>query len=132
MSDWDLYKQTCFLMAQPLAPELSFAVITAHNPQGDKVSDTYNRLLDYRLQQDIVRLNVPYRELWGSAPDLSHREKSWAVLADKSIMLTLARAYQQNAIYWVDANQLYLTPCLLKDQSEEHIGTFSQRVIVSA
>ncbi|GAA5215989.1 DUF3293 domain-containing protein [Corallincola platygyrae] len=128
---WELYKHTKFVMAQPLSASLSFAVITAHNPRGEVMSEAYNRFLDQCLQQDIASLNTPYRSVWGSAPDFSHNERSWAVLADKNTAVELAKQYQQNAIYWINQNQLYLTPCMMSQQNEVHLGEFDRRVVVT-
>jgi hypothetical protein len=37
--------------------------------------------------------------------------------------------FEQNAIYWVEAGQLYLVPALLR-QNEEYLGLYSERQIV--
>jgi hypothetical protein len=129
---WELYKTTQFVIAQPLSSELNFAILTAQNPKGICQSEAQNRYLDYALQQDIQRLNVPYRSMWGCAPDYSHRERSWAIVADKQPLIALAKLYQQNAIYWVEEDRLYLLPCLLQGFQAEYLGHYSERQRVAS
>lgn len=37
----------------------------------------------------------------------------------------LAKKWQQNAIYWVEDNQLYLVPVLIKGFKKQRLGKFS-------
>jgi len=126
---WKVYQHTVFLMAQPLSKAVSFAIVTACNPAGKNCSDAYNQCLDKRLQASILALGCPFRSLVGASPDLSHREKSWALLLDKHEAIQLAEAYQQNAIFWVEQDQLSLIPVLLAPWVEETpMGSFCARV----
>jgi len=123
---WSLYQQTEFLLMQNISPAASFAIITAHNPRGKLLSRCQNRLRDRQLLADIEALGVPYRALVGASPDLSHKEKSWAVFMDASTIMTLAEKYQQNAIYYVEQDKLTLLPCLMPGP-ELLLGSFRSR-----
>jgi len=126
---WGLYQHTVFLMSQPLSKTISFAIVTACNPAGKSCSDAHNLCLDKRLQASILALRCPFRALVGASPDLSHQEKSWALLVDKPEAIRLAEAYQQNAIYWVEQDRLLLTPVLLAPLVEETpLGSFRARL----
>ena len=124
---WQLYKQTVFLLEQPLNSQLSFAIITAYNPQGQQCNLGYNHSQDNKLQADIDILGCVYRKLWGCSPALDYAEKSWMISTDKTTAIKLAEKYQQNALYWVEQGELLLLPCLLKMKSEESIGAFDTR-----
>ncbi|WP_394201194.1 DUF3293 domain-containing protein [Shewanella waksmanii] len=124
---WQCYQQTQFLFTQPLSAQLSFAIITAHNPQGKILSSCQNRLLDRKLQREIEKLDYPYRATVGTSVDRSHMEKSWAIAIDKPAAVALGLAFKQNAIYFVENDTLQLVPCLLT-HTETNIGRFSSRV----
>ncbi|MFV7768971.1 DUF3293 domain-containing protein [Shewanella marisflavi] len=124
---WQCYQQTQFLLTQPFSSSLSFAIITAYNPKGKNLSPSQNRLLDKQLQRHILRLQYPYRALIGASTDRGHMEKSWAVSLDKTDAVELGKVFNQNAIYFVDNDELYLVPCLV-DYEELGLGKFSSRV----
>ncbi|EDQ02677.1 hypothetical protein KT99_05912 [Shewanella benthica KT99] len=128
---WQHYQETEFLFTQTLSSQLSFAIITAHNPQGQILSSCQNRLLDRQLLLAIEKFNRPYRAVVGTSRDRTHMEKSWAVAIDKLSAAYLGLKFKQNAIYFVDNNQLALVPCLFSQaehQQELIIGDFSDRV----
>ncbi|QSX42520.1 DUF3293 domain-containing protein [Shewanella cyperi] len=123
---WSLYQQTEFLLMQNISPAASFAIITAHNPRGELLSECQNRLRDRQLLADIEALGVPYRAMVGTSPDLQHKEKSWAVFMEAGDVLALAEKYQQNAIYYVEQDRLKLLPCLMPGP-ELQLGSFRSR-----
>lgn len=127
---WQCYQNARFLFTQPLSCEVSFAIITAHNPKGEILSACQNRLLDRQLQHEIEQLRQPYRAMVGTSVDHSHMEKSWAVSTTKDSALHLGRMFNQNAIYYVEHDKLQLVPCLLSPlhHKEQLIGHFSSRV----
>ncbi|MCG9754897.1 DUF3293 domain-containing protein [Shewanella insulae] len=124
---WQCYQQTQFLLTQPFSPSLSFAIITAHNPKGQHLSPSQNRLLDKQLQRHIQRLQYPYRALIGASADRVHMEKSWAISIDKVTAVELGKVFNQNAIYFVEEDELQLVPCLV-EYDELTLGQFSARV----
>ncbi|EWH10021.1 hypothetical protein DS2_09522 [Catenovulum agarivorans DS-2] len=127
---WQVYKSVYFELSQPLSAQLDFAIVTAHNPLGQICSAGQNATLDRLLQAEIVALSVPYRSLVGCDLQKSHMEKSWAVAVDKAVAIQLAKNYQQNALYWVSCDQLYLVPAMIGDgYRQELVGRFSDRVV---
>ena len=128
---WQYYQETEFLFTQTLSSQLSFAIITAHNPKGQILTSCQNRLLDRQLLLAIEKFNRHYRAVVGASRDRTHMEKSWAVAIDKLSAAHLGLKFKQNAIYFVDNNQLALVPCLFSQaeyQEELIIGDFSKRV----
>lgn len=131
MDLWESYKSSVFICYQPLGDAINFAIISAQNPAGAVQHPQHNLRLDCELETHLDLYQLPYRALLGCSPDLSFQEKSWAVLCEKSRALELARQFQQNAIYWVEAGQLYLVPALWRGE-EEYLGLYQQRQIVLA
>ena len=129
MNLWQSYKETIFLCHQGLAPGVSFAIISGQNPAGQVTHTLFNQLLDKKLQQRLQQLGCPYRSVIGAAPDYSFQEKSWLVFCDKALGIALAEEFTQNAIYWVERNELYLVPVLLAGQ-EEYLGSFASRLVL--
>lgn len=127
---WEDYQKTHFLLTQQLNPAFSFAIVTAHNPLGSKLTPCQNRLLDRALQRKILEYRSPYRSLIGAAPDLSHMEKSWAVFIDKEQALELGREFRQLAIYYVNNGFLSLISCSKNAIKEVDIGAFHHRQIL--
>ncbi|MEL4439818.1 DUF3293 domain-containing protein [Shewanella algae] len=123
---WQYYQSACFLLTQSFSSAVPFAIVTAHNPLGQKLTSCQNRLLDRQLQHDIDKLGIPYRAIIGAADDLSHMEKSWALFLDKAAAIELASKYRQNALYYVDSGLLTLVPCL-KGEREVALGQFAAR-----
>ena len=127
---WQCYQDVHFLFTQPLSANISFAIITAHNPNGKVLTSCQNGLLDRKLQHEIEKLRQPYRAMMGTSSDRRHMEKSWAVSTDKASAVFLGRKFHQNAIYFVEHDQLQLIPCLFSSTQykEQIIGHFSSRV----
>ena len=126
---WHFYKATQFLLTQQIASHLSFAIITACNPNGKALSQSQNRLRDRELLHSIENLNCPYRTVIGAARDMSHFEKSWAVFVEKQQAIQLGEEFVQNAIYYVNQGELILVPVLMQAQ-EESLGMFHRRTNV--
>jgi|GEM_PF-1197117 len=122
--NWRLYQQTVFLLPdgyQPLLDQEKFAIITATNPLGDSGgTDQTEKFLEDLRQKDLEHYPIT-----GCSPDLTHREESFGIVIPLKVALELCRDYQQDAIFWVDKDQLELV-----DQSgfRETLGRFSERV----
>ncbi len=125
---WHCYQAPLFLLTQALSPDLSFAVITAHNPAAGVLTPSQNRLRDRQLLHEIELLGRPYRALVGAAPDLSYMEKSWAVVVDKACALQLGQKFNQYAIYMVEQGKVTLVPCMLTGFEEVCLGRFNDHV----
>ena len=131
MDLWDNYKTSVFLCHQPLGDQINFAIISAQNPAGNTEHPYLNLRRDKEFQACLNQHKLPYRSVIGSAPDHSFQEKSWIVLCEKNKAITLAKQFEQNAIYWVEQGELFLVPVLLA-QHEESLGNFSERLVLLA
>ncbi|WP_298772518.1 DUF3293 domain-containing protein [uncultured Shewanella sp.] len=124
---WQCYQETEFFFTQALSPQLSFAIITAHNPKGVILSSSQNRLLDKKLQNELEHLGLLYREIMGASVDLCHMEKSWAIAVEREIGVEIGLKFNQNAIYYVETDMLKLIPCLFQ-KKEICLGSFSKKM----
>lgn len=129
MDLWENYKTSVFLCHQSLGDQIDFAIISAQNPKGEIYPLQHNLTLSREFETHLNDLHLPYRTLIGASPDLTFQEKSFAVLCDKASALDMALQFEQNAIYWVEAGQLFLVPALMP-QNEEYLGLYCQRQIV--
>lgn len=129
MSLWQSYQCSIFLSHQALSAAIDCAIISAQNPAGQPAHPQLNLRRDKELQAWLNKYRLPYRSVIGSSPDLSFQEKSWLVVCDKTQAITLARQFEQNAIYWVEQGVLYLVPVLLTEQ-EVCLGSFEERLVV--
>ena len=129
MDLWENYKSSVFLCHQSLGDQIDFAIISAQNPKGEIYPLQHNLTLNREFETHLNDLHLPYRTLIGASPDLTFQEKSFAVLCDKASALDMALQFEQNAIYWVEAGQLFLVPALMP-QNEEYLGLYCQRQIV--
>lgn len=127
MELWQLYQNTVFLMPKTPSRRLAFAIVTAHNPRGKALGEEANHYRDQRLEAELLGAGFHPLPLWGCSPDLKHREKSWAVVMAKARAVELGLRLEQNAIYWVEQDRLYLVPCLLTED-ECCLGRFSERL----
>ncbi|WKE64827.1 DUF3293 domain-containing protein [Gallaecimonas kandeliae] len=132
MELWDAYQNTVFLMQRPPSRRLSFAIVTAYNPRGKALCEAANHYRDQRLEAELKATGQHPQPLWGCSPDFQHREKSWALVMPKEQAVQLGWRLEQNAIYYVEHDVLYLVPCLMEDQEESRLGLFSERLFEQA
>ncbi|WP_406666322.1 DUF3293 domain-containing protein [Gallaecimonas sp. GXIMD1310] len=127
MTLWASYENAVFMMPKPFPKRWDFAVITACNPRSKVLSDQFNDSRDRQLEAELDLAGLDARPLWGCSPDWQYREKSWAVRMSQAQAEALGRRLEQNAIYWVSQDLLYLVPCLLHSRETCVLGRFSER-----
>jgi hypothetical protein len=126
-----LYATTVFKLAKQVTLPTSFAIITAHNPQGVICDATTNAQYNLALKR-LLTTHSEVKKLQpiiGCAPDMSHQEASFLVDLPKGTAITLAKQFKQNAIFWVEEDQLSIVPVMLHAVSETAIGSFKARLV---
>ena len=138
-----LYSETVFKLIQQFKLPQSFAIITAHNPEGVICNININNFHDADLRKflstkrqctigseptedEFIRNTYP---IIGCSPDMSHQEESYAIEAPKNRAYEIAEKFKQNAFFWVEKGQLSIVPVKLKGVDELSIGTFKSRII---
>ena len=119
----DLYATTVFLCPETV-PYEQFAVVTACNPSGQILPENENKKLNILLKRQITQYD--YIELVGASPDLLHQEASFAIHMPLSKAKQLAIEFHQNAIFWVQNNEVYIESAGLYFH-QVAIGSFEQR-----
>lgn len=59
--------------------------------------------------------------------DFTYYEPSLAILLTQSEAINLAKDVEQNAIYWIENDGLWLLPVLMPRHYAEYLGRFSPR-----
>jgi len=125
MDFYSIYQKVTFLVPEPPLPKESFAIITAHNPRGTILNTEDNFLLNQKLLEQLQ--DYKYTLITGCSLDLKHQEASFAVICNKEQAIELARQFEQNAIYWVEKEELWLLPVLL-NWPDKSLGNFSSYI----
>ena len=138
-----LYSETVFKLIKPFQLPQSFAIITAHNPEGAICNININNFhdADFRkflstkrqctigskpTENEFIKNTYP---IIGCSPDMTHQEESYAIEAPKNRAYEIAERFKQNAFFWVDKGQLSIVPVRLTEVSEIKVGSFKDRLI---
>ncbi len=88
----------------------NYAIITAWNPKSEKLSHYENCVNNQRLQNELK--GYDWSLVYVGDSNFDWYEESFAVAIPLELALHLGRLFQQNAIYYVSQNQLYLYSCI--------------------
>ena len=106
-------------------PTGDFVIITANNPASHKLSEQENLIRNKCLQCDLVPY-ISHEVLVGNA-DFSWAEMSFACAISVPQAIELGLKYQQNAIYFVQDEQLNCLSCL-PDRTKINLGNWRHRI----
>lgn len=122
------YFQTRFYAPQP--PESwpnAFAIITAYATTGERWTEARNRTADQALAAALASL--PWRcRIIGFSPTTHHAEPGWAVPLDFFIACDLGLRFLQDAIYYIEQDQLFVSKCERHTRQRVFVDTFSARL----
>lgn len=121
-----LYQDVIFIADKDFDAN-SFAIITACNPLGRVLNLKENTDLTQELKGHIGAES--YWEVVGSSPDRRHQEPSFFWQTDKAGAMKMADHFLQNAIYWVEAGELFLVPVKMAGK-EVSMGKFKDFLII--
>lgn len=122
----NLYSETVFCFAdEHIEIPNPCAIITAYNPKNKLFSDKHNKTANEALEQDISQ--VYYLPVDGGSSDQTHQEPSFMVQISKPAAMGLAEKYDQNAIFWLEGDDLHIVPVLMEGD-EVSIGSFQSRI----
>ena len=103
-----------------------FAIVTAYNPESKTFTKKHNETANQALADDIKEVfNLP---IIGGSPEFDHQEPSFIVKISKAAAIGLAEKYRQNAIFWVEGDDLHIVPVLMEGD-EVSIGSFRERIL---
>jgi hypothetical protein len=104
----------------------SFAIISGLATTGQQWSEDANRMGDELLQAAIEQRAVWHVRIVGYSPTTSHFEPSWACDLTLPDAIALGLWAKQDAIYWVQQQQLWVTRCRAPEL--HWVDTFAKRL----
>ncbi|PSW19012.1 DUF3293 domain-containing protein [Photobacterium sanctipauli] len=121
LSLWCSYQSVVFNLKQhPVYP--CFAILTAFNPRSIVISHQVNKKRHHMLVNELSTLTLQLRPISCSAIDGDWQELGVMAGLPLASAINLARRWGQNAIYWVEGNDLYLVPVLLQGHEIQRLG----------
>ncbi|WP_068712195.1 DUF3293 domain-containing protein [Vibrio tritonius] len=121
---WQSYSEVKFDFEQDFLTKC-YTVITAWNPRSQKLSHSENCLNNQRLQDELV--DYDWVSVTVGDAKFEWFEESFAVAMELESALELARTFEQNAIYYVRNNILYLYSCV--DSQYLSLGNIQEKII---
>jgi len=89
-----------------------FAVVTAHHPHERRLDAAENDRRHEALLAETRRHRLIAVACTGRSPDSKHQEEGVAIACPLSIAASIARKFEQSAIYWWDGSSLWIEPVL--------------------
>ncbi len=122
------YYRVCFTSTKfPDHWPASFAVITAYARTGTQKPANANELADQQLSRELQRRGVWHWRLTGYSPETLHAEPGWAAELPLGPACDLGNEFDQDAIYFVMGDELFLSYCDDRRQLVA-IGSFRERL----
>lgn len=86
-----------------------FAVVTAHNPDGQLVEPAANDAADEELRASIEKLGLKHFRVTGGSRDEKYREPGWGFSsATPQLAKKLSLSFRQLAFFWIENDRLLL------------------------
>jgi len=119
---WQAYSETIFYLNVPIY-YTKYVIVTACNPFSIRGSEHDNRNRNTKLLKRLEGEN--FVSLFAGDRKKQWLEESFAVEISLQKGLNLARDFEQNAIYYVENDELWL---LSVDENREYLGKMSQKL----
>jgi len=122
------YRHTRFLASPPAGGfPTRFGVVTACNPNGVMVAEDKNAEATSKLFQQLQNAGRTFFPVTGCSPDLSHQEPGFGLVCHTAEeVLELGRAWEQEAVFWVEDGILHLLGC--NGECRAPLGRWETRV----
>ncbi len=104
-----------------------FAIITAYATTGEVWKEAENEAADAELERVLRGRGIWLRRLTGYSPVSGHAERGWAVDLGFTDACDIARAFKQDAIYFVRGDTLYAS-FADERRAEVLVGAFRERL----
>jgi hypothetical protein len=103
-----------------------FAIVTAYATTGETWPDERNRAADLELENELRGTGAWMRRITGYDPATGHAEPGWAVEIGFEEAVDVGLRFQQDAIFWVSGNRVWVAKCG-PDGERSEVGLFSDR-----
>lgn len=104
-----------------------FVILSAWATTGQQWTQDKNEVADQKLAQWLADGGGWYHRITGYSPLTGHAEPSWAIVLPLDEACDLGQAFQQDALYYIDDDMLYVTHCDQR-RSLRYVGSFRQRL----
>jgi hypothetical protein len=106
-----------------------FGIITAWTPTGQHRTPEENQKADDLLATTLKSLIGPdLVRVTGYSPTTGHAEPGWMSPGPREDLCALGRRFEQDAIYWVEDDQLFVIKCHPTFSDLVPVGRFRERV----
>lgn len=85
-----------------------------------------NQSADLQLENDLRHRGLRYWRVTGGSPDFNHAEPGYAVELPLSEALDLGRKYRQEAVFWIERDELYMVAC--GSGLRQELGSWTERL----
>ncbi len=104
-----------------------FVILSAWATTGQQWTQEQNEAADGRLAQWLAHRGLWHHRITGYSPITGHSEPSWAFPLSLDEACDLGLQFQQDALYVVDGDTLFVTHC---DERRAllYVGSFRQRL----
>lgn len=108
-----------------------FVIVSAYATTGQTWSHAKNVSADLALASQIRDLGCWMHRITGYSPTTDHAEPSWAAEMELLSACELGLRFEQDAIYLVEGNQLYVLKCH-QPESRLHVDAFTARLDITS
>jgi hypothetical protein len=104
------YFDTVFLVPQPPREwPRTFAIVTAHNPDGVRSTDKANDEYGHALRRYLEERGIESFAVVGASPDLAHHEAGRGfVVASLEEAAAISARFRQEAFFWVEDGVVFI------------------------
>lgn len=103
-----------------------FAILTAYATTGETWPEERNQAADLELENELRDTGSWMRRITGYDPATGHAEPGWAVEMGFEAACDLGLRFQQDAIFWISGNRVWVARCG-SDRQRAEIGPFDDR-----
>ena len=122
------YSDTVFRGSYPTGGRpAKFAIVTACNPDGQDAAPGENAEATALLSQDLMERGLVFSKMLGGSRDWQHVEEGFLIVCDLQTSIRLGRAYHQDAVFWVEGDEMMLVSC--KDSQIVGLGSWEKRYL---
>lgn len=102
-------------------------ILSAYATTGQVWTPAQNDAADHRLAQWLRQHGLWHHRITGYSPSTGHAEPSWAFSLPLPDACQLGQRFQQDAMYYVEGDQLWVTHCDDR-RALVPVGRFRQRL----
>jgi hypothetical protein len=92
----------------------TFGILTAHDPYGRDLTPEENKQLQARLESELKAGGIHFVRVDACSLDRQHCECSVAINVNQATAVSIAKKYEQMAIFWYDGEAMWLIGAMVE------------------